>query len=1024
MYSARVTEERDLIGKTLGHYEILKPLGAGGMGEVYRALDTNLRRDVAIKVLPEGLSADPERLARLRREAHLLASVNHPNIAAIYNLEESEGTRWLVLELVEGKTLEQTLRNGPMPAAKALRVGAQVASALEAAHERGIVHRDLKSANVMIDAKGRVKVLDFGIAKDISGQDEILDAATSFSTQTGSGPLTATGVIVGTAPYMSPEQIRGRKVDKRIDTWAFGCLMFELLTGKRPFDRETMADTLSAILEHEPDWDLLPADTPEGMEELLRDCLQKDADNRLGDIADARAEIAAIEATATGSTFPTRRRRRQPSTSRLSQTGPQVGVALVATILTVLGVWWGVSRLGGADGASEADVLPVNAVAVLPFANLNLEPDETAFYVDGLAITVLSALQGVDGLIVPAWTSTSTFRDSDEDPATIGRDLGVSKLLSGTVQFSGTQLVVTVELTEVESGLLLWTTVADWPLDDLEGIFLFQDEVAREVAAALDLELSGDDGLRPTQNLEAYNAYLRGLEAYPRRDREGLFDAQRFFEEAIGLDPDFAQAHAELAVTHVLKRVYVVPRGAERRAAVAAARESVEAALALDRLNSRALGIRGAIKADLGEDGWDDDYETSLALNPNDDLIHHFYGSQLFGSGAIADAWSHTFKAAELDPRMPEHQENLAMISLARGDFSRAIQHGRQAIALDAQYPLGYMILGQSLRFSGDIDEGVERLREAWRLNPTDYRHWVNLALALVESGDGDEAESLLREWAGLNRDDYFNFLVLGEAYRTLGSLDDAAAMYELSSNLSPSRGAGARPAVALILLDLDRGDETAAEQGIAALEDWNSRNGWTRIGRLNLDMYGSRFDAEPTAGWRSFGGVPLFRTYFNNLDLYFDQPPIEPIGYFGVLAGEPEESLRVFETSFPELLEDEPPVHAFTLKAAIDLAAVYKSMNEDALANRLLDRAEDYLAGLPAAMRQYQFRDAPMHIYALQGRTEEALDAMRQAIDDGFVSGWWRLPLKPHFESLRDNPRFQDMVEELRQKATDETGA
>jgi len=187
--------------------------------------------------------------------------------------------------------------------------------------------------------------------------------------------------------------------------------------------------------------------------------------------------------------------------------------------------------------------------------------------------------------------------------------------------------------------------------------------------------------------------------------------------------------------------------------------------------------------------------------------------------------------------------------------------------------------------------------------------------------------------------------------------------------------------------------------------------------------MYFSTFDTEPTARWREFGDAPIFPSYFN-LDPYFDQHPIEPIGYFGVLAGEPEESLRVFQTSYPELLEDDPPVHAYTLKAAIDLAAVYKSMDEDALAERLLDRAEDYLDSLPEAMLKYQFRDARMHVYALQDRPEEALDAMRLSIDDGFLSGWWRLPLKPHFESLRTDTRFQDMVEELRQKATDEAGA
>lgn len=292
------------VGTKLNHYEILEPLGAGGMGEVYRARDTNLKRDVAIKVLPKELAADEERLARLEREAQLLASLNHPNIAAIYNLEEAAGTRWLVLELVEGETLEEKLVAGPIPVRDSLRIGSQVAAALEAAHERGIVHRDLKPANVMVDTKGNVKVLDLGIAKVIFVGGRRDDNATEYSAAGSADPssvtrvatrmaaqLTATGVLIGTAPYMSPEQIRGLALDKRSDVWSFGCLMFELLSGRRAFDRETMADTLSAILEHEPNENLLPPETPESIEKLIRRCLQKDVDARLHDIADARIEI-------------------------------------------------------------------------------------------------------------------------------------------------------------------------------------------------------------------------------------------------------------------------------------------------------------------------------------------------------------------------------------------------------------------------------------------------------------------------------------------------------------------------------------------------------------------------------------------------------------------------------------------------------------------------------------------------------------------------------------------------------------
>ena len=279
-----------MVGKTLGHYEILEPLGAGGMGEVYRARDTSLKREVAIKVLPEELSADPDRLARLEREAHLLAALNHPNIATIHALEEDHGTRFLVLELVHGESLEQRLTTGPLSLEKALELCKQIAEALEAAHNEGIIHRDLKPANILVTPEGRAKVLDFGLAKPTAATGGGSEVDMSHSpTLTVAG--THTGVILGTAPYMSPEQVRGQEVDKRADIWAFGCVLYESLVGRRAFRRDTVADTLAAIIEARPDWDALPTTTPALVVALLRRCLRKDPHRRLHDIADARIEI-------------------------------------------------------------------------------------------------------------------------------------------------------------------------------------------------------------------------------------------------------------------------------------------------------------------------------------------------------------------------------------------------------------------------------------------------------------------------------------------------------------------------------------------------------------------------------------------------------------------------------------------------------------------------------------------------------------------------------------------------------------
>jgi len=275
-------------GTRLGHYEILGPLGGGGMGEVYRARDTTLDRDVAIKVLPEDFATDQERLARFEREAKLLAQLNHPNIAAIYGLERAEDARFLVLELVEGKTLADQLNAGPLAVEEALKVGQQIAEALEAAHEKGIVHRDLKPANVMLTPDGKVKVLDFGLAKAMEGGGAS-EAPTDSPTITAG--YTRAGTIMGTAAYMSPEQAKGNVVDKRADVWALGCVLYESLVGVRPFQGNSVTETLAAVLEHEPDWERLPAATPPNIRILLERCLRKEADRRLRDIGDARIEI-------------------------------------------------------------------------------------------------------------------------------------------------------------------------------------------------------------------------------------------------------------------------------------------------------------------------------------------------------------------------------------------------------------------------------------------------------------------------------------------------------------------------------------------------------------------------------------------------------------------------------------------------------------------------------------------------------------------------------------------------------------
>ena len=319
------------LGTTLGPYEIQAKLGAGGMGQVWQATDTQLNRQVALKILPDAFADDPDRLARFQREAQVLASLNHPNIGGIHGLEESDGVKALVLELVEGPTLADRIATGPIPLDEALPIARQIAEALEAAHERGIIHRDLKPANIKVRDDGTVKVFDFGLAKALEGP-----GGDPSESPTVTAAATATGVILGTAAYMSPEQARGKPVDKRVDIWAFGALLYEMLAGRRPFKGRDVSETLGAVLQLAPDWDALPDDTPPRLTTLLRRCLEKEPKQRVHDVADVRLAMeGAFETTGASLSEP----RVAPTLQMWQRPIPAVVVALVLVVLGGLAVW-------------------------------------------------------------------------------------------------------------------------------------------------------------------------------------------------------------------------------------------------------------------------------------------------------------------------------------------------------------------------------------------------------------------------------------------------------------------------------------------------------------------------------------------------------------------------------------------------------------------------------------------------------------------------------------------------------------
>jgi serine/threonine protein kinase len=424
----------------LGPYEIIAPLGAGGMGEVYRALDTRLKRDVAVKVLPEEVASSPERLARFEREATTVAALNHPNIVTLYSIEEVGGTRFLTLELVEGRSLAALVAPGGLPLAQVLDVAIPVAEALVAAHERGVVHRDLKPANVMVTREGRVKVLDFGLAKVTQPEPDLQNTLAA----TMASPLSAVGEIVGTAPYMAPEQIRGEAVDARTDLFSFGVLVYELATGKLPFAGPTFADVSSSILRDEPAaLSSVRFDLPHDLERILARCLAKLPRERFQTALDVANELRGLRR----------------------------------------------SLEHGATPAPRPASHHVASIAVLPFMNRSASADDE-YFSDGLADELLNMLAKIRGLRVAARTSAFHFKGKDTTIAEVGHALNVATVLEGSVRKSGERVRISVQLVKVADGFHLWSETYDRTLDD---VFAVQDDIAKSVVKELRTTLLGEE---------------------------------------------------------------------------------------------------------------------------------------------------------------------------------------------------------------------------------------------------------------------------------------------------------------------------------------------------------------------------------------------------------------------------------------------------------------------------------------------------------------------------------------------------
>lgn len=676
-------------GQFLLHYRITGPIAEGGMGMVWRALDETLGRDVAIKVLPQGVGDDPRRLARFEREAKLLASLNHSNIAAIFSLHEHDGVHFLAMEYVPGEDLSVRLLRGPVPLEEALRIARQIAEALEEAHEQGVVHRDLKPANVKLTPSGRVKVLDFGLAKAFTDSPEA-DAGTSTSSDSALAQLTTReGVVLGTAAYMPPEQARGLVVDKRADIWAFGAVLYEMLTGTRPFAGASVVDLLAAVVTAEPNWTRLPTGTPPALEQLLRRCLQKDVRQRLRDIGDARIEIERLAGESHTAAAPP-----AAATAVSRRRLVWAGVAAAVVVATVGSAFW-LGRQG--TPASRRDA--VRTIAVLPLVDLSAgAPDD--YFAAGLSEELLNRLARSPGLRVAGKTSSFRFRDaSQQDARAVGRALGVSAVVEGSVRRAGNRVRITAQLVNADDGFQLWSGVYDREMGDL---LIVQDEISRAVAEALQVALLGETPgvASKVQSGPAYTAYLQGRFFAGRATKDGLERAVAHYEEALRLDPAFAPAWAGLSRA---RAVMGTEGFAPPDTVVGEARRAAERAVALDpQLADGHLALSIVRRAyDWDWHGADVAIQRALALEPNNADIVFGAGRMASTLGRIEDALALSERAAALDPLNAQVLYRLGRNQQFLGQHDAAVRSLTRALELAPDYPaahanLGLVLLAQS----------------------------------------------------------------------------------------------------------------------------------------------------------------------------------------------------------------------------------------------------------------------------------------------------------------------------------------
>jgi eukaryotic-like serine/threonine-protein kinase len=679
-------------GTHLGHYEILALLGAGGMGEVYRARDPRLDRRVAIKVLPAQLTHDPDALARFEREAKAVAALSHPNIVAIHHFATDGGMHFVVMELLAGETLRSRLGRSPLGWRKVVEIGIAIADGLAAAHAKGIIHRDLKPENIFLTSDGQVKILDFGLARfKRTGPSQELTLTSPISP-------TQPGAVMGTAGYMSPEQVRGEEAAAPSDIFSFGCVLYEMSTGRSPFAHQTGVETLAAILKDDPPaLDTLGKGIAPELERLIAHCLEKNPGDRFQSARDLAFDLRAISNTA---------RAAARSRSPLSFWRALAVGVLVVALASALVYEFGWRR------APQPVRPPITSLAVLPLQNLSQDPEQD-YFADGMTEALITDLSKIRALRLISRTSVMRYRGTKKSLQEIAGELNADAIVEGSVARAGQRVRITVQLIEAASDRHLWADSYD---RDLRDVLSLQSEVARAVAREIRVTVTNEEQSRLEHtrpvNPEAHEAFLKGRFHWNKRTLDGLKKSIEYFQRAIAIDGSYAAAYSGLADAYaILGNNQYLPAQETYPQAKAAALSAVQ----LDDTLAEAHASLAFIAQNYDWD-WarvEREYRRAFELNPSYAPGYQWHAFYLVGQGRHADAIAEIQRARELDPLSPRINSNLGLMFYYARDYDRAIRELEKAVELDpmgSQWFLGWAYL-QKRMYDKAIAASLDRVR-------------------------------------------------------------------------------------------------------------------------------------------------------------------------------------------------------------------------------------------------------------------------------------------------------------------------